>query len=303
MPNWRDLGEEIQKARQDANLIFDTIRKRELVRLHKLTGRNVILYYSGWLQKADLPVSPRAFMIHDGDKNGFMATLHTMDFSKGLDLILHTPGGEIGATESLVDYLRVKFKNIRVIVPQIAMSAGTMIACASNSILMGDHSSLGPIDPQINGLPAHGILAEFKQAVSDISQSPASIPVWQPIIAKYHPTLIGECQKAIDMSEEIVGRWLKENMFAKDKSAARKCKKILAELGDHDMTKSHSRHISKSKAIEIGLKVESLEADDHLQDAVMTIHHACIHTLAATSALKIIENHKGISYVDRAIQH
>jgi len=35
------------------------------------------------------------------------------DRSKGLDLILHTPGGDIAATESLVDYLHKMFDDIR----------------------------------------------------------------------------------------------------------------------------------------------------------------------------------------------
>ena len=58
-----------------------------------------------------------------------MATIHKMDRKKGLDLILHTPGGDMAATKSLVDYLRIMFEgNVRAIVPQIAMSGGTMIA-------------------------------------------------------------------------------------------------------------------------------------------------------------------------------
>jgi ClpP class serine protease len=67
--------------------------------------------------------------ITDEDKNGFMMAVHKLDRTKGLDLFLHTPGGSISSTQSIVDYLHKMFgKNIRAIVPQIAMSAGTMIA-------------------------------------------------------------------------------------------------------------------------------------------------------------------------------
>jgi len=73
-----------------------------------------------------------------------MLAINKLDRSKGLDLILHTPGGDIAATESLVDYLYSMFdKDIRVIVPQISMSDGTMIALASKEIVMGKHSNLG----------------------------------------------------------------------------------------------------------------------------------------------------------------
>jgi ClpP class serine protease len=54
---------------------------------------------------------------------GFMTAVNKLDKSKGLDLILHTPGGEINATEQIVFYLRKIFKgDIRAIVPHLAMS-------------------------------------------------------------------------------------------------------------------------------------------------------------------------------------
>lgn len=77
-----------------------------------------------------------------------MTCIHGMDCSKGLDLVLHTPGDSPAAAEAIVNCLRAKFGNdIRVIVPQLAMSAGTMIACSAKQIIMGKQSSLGPIDP------------------------------------------------------------------------------------------------------------------------------------------------------------
>ena len=85
------------------------------------------------------------------------------------------------ATEALVKYLWVMFdKDIRVIVPQLAMSAGTMIACAAKGIVLGKQSSLGPIDPQIGGVPAQGVLDEFQMAVESIKRDPASTPDDRP---------------------------------------------------------------------------------------------------------------------------
>ena len=86
-----------------------------------------------------------------------------MECHRGLDLILHTPGGFPEAAESIVKYLRSKFStNIRVIVPHLSMSAGTMIACAGKEIVMGKHSSLGPIDPQFNGIPVYSLKREYE---------------------------------------------------------------------------------------------------------------------------------------------
>jgi ClpP class serine protease len=218
MPNWKNLLDETIAS----GSTYDVLRRKYLKKLHEVTGRNIILYYSGWLQKSirGIPES-MLFELNDADKNGFMATIHELDRSKGLDLLLHTPGGSIAATESLVDYLRSMFgTNIRAVIPQIAMSAGAMVACACQEILMGKHSSIGPIDPQIYGMPAHGVLQEFKQAADEIKADPSRVQVWQFIIAKYDPTLIGSCQKAIDWSNDMVKQWLTTGMFLGDDNAA-----------------------------------------------------------------------------------
>ena len=297
MPGWNELLNETKAA----GSTHDVIRRRYLGRLHELTGRNVIVYYSGWLQKQDLARQGfGGFAVNDSDKNAFMATIHGLDRTLGLDLVLHTPGGETAATESLVDYLRAMFgKNIRAIVPQLAMSAGTMIALACREVVMGKHSSLGPIDPQLGGMAAHGVIEEFKRAKAEIAQNAATIPVWQPIIAKYSPTLIGECEKAIEWSNEVAERWLRECMFDGEATAAADAKRIIDELSDHALTKSHARHYSAEQARNLGVKVAQLEDDQDLQDAVLSVHHSVIQTLDATGAYKVVENQDGIAYIQQ----
>lgn len=297
MPGWNELLNEVKAA----GSTHDVVRRQYLRRLHDLTGRNVIVYYSGWLQKQELARQGfGGFAVNDADKNAFMATIHGLDRSRGLDLVLHTPGGETAATESLVDYLRAMFgKNIRAIVPQLAMSAGTMIALACREVIMGKHSSLGPIDPQLGGMAAHGVIEEFKRAKTEIAQNPATIPVWQPIIAKYSPTLIGECEKAIEWSNEVAQKWLRECMFDGEATAATDAKRIIDELSDHALTKSHARHYSADQARSLGIKVVQLEDDQDLQDAVLSVHHSVIQTLDATGAYKVVENHEGIAYIQQ----
>ena len=293
MPNWSDILNEISRA----GSVHDTVRRKYLRELNELTKRNVIIYYSGWLQKPNA----RGTEVNDADKNGFMTVINGMDRSKGLDLILHTPGGETAATESLVDYLRTMFaSDIRAIVPQLAMSAGTMIACACRSILMGKHSSLGPIDPQFHGIPAHGVVEEFERACKECATDLSRIPLWQPIIAKYSPTLIGECEKAIQWSNEMTKEWLVTGMLKSDPQKSQKAEAIVKELSDHALTKSHARHLSAAKCKSIGMNIENLEDDQTLQEAVLSVHQSCIHTLSATPAFKIIENHAGIAFIQIA---
>ena len=288
MPSWYQVLEEIQNCKEGNP--FDYVRRKYLKELHEITGRNVIAYYSGFLQKPGLT----ATSINDEDKNGLMTTIHGLDRSKGLDIILHTPGGDVAATESIVDYLRKMFgTDIRAIIPQLAMSAGTMISCACKEIIMGKQSSLGPIDPQFGGIPAQGIIEEFERAVYEIKKDPSTIPIWQVVVSKYHPTFIGECEKAINLSEHLVNCWLISGMFNGDHDAADKASNIVAELNNHQNTKTHARHIPIDECQKIGLKIITLEDDQAFQDIVLTIHHTYMHSFANSTALKIVENHEG----------
>lgn len=299
MPGWSAILEEIKAAGN----VQDVVRRKYLARLSELTGRNTIVYYSGWLQKSELErQGVTGFQVNDDDKNGFMATIHDLDRSRGLDLILHTPGGDTAATESLVDYLRAMFgTDIRAIVPQLAMSAGTMIALATKEVVMGKHSSLGPIDPQFGGIAAHGVVEEFNRARQEILANQLMAVIWGPIVSKYTPTLIGECQKAIAWSEAMVRNWLDTGMLKDDPDRATKIDKIIEAFGNHALTLSHARHLGIKQVEEAGVVVTPLEEDQDLQEAVLTVHHACIQTLSDTGCIKLIENQNGVAHI-RALQ-
>jgi hypothetical protein len=290
MPNWSDVLREINACEGG----LDRVRRKYLSTLATITKRPVIAYYSGWLQKPN----QYATSISDDDKNGFMNAVHGLPRDKGLDLILHTPGGDFAATESIVDYLRKMFgADIRAIIPQLAMSGGTMIACACKEIWMGKQSNIGPIDPQFRGIPAHGVIAEFMEAVHEIKKDPATIPIWQTIIGKYHPTFIGECRNAIALATDIVTNWLVSGMFDGDEKAKEKASEIVKKLNNHADTKTHARHIHADEAERFGLKVRMLEKEPTFQDAVLTVHHAFMHTFSNSNSAKIIENHLGNAIV------
>lgn len=98
MPSWSEILSEINSTSN----VFDQTRRKYICKLSEYTNRNTIIYYSAFLQKSNLFEHGVDFGINDSDKTGFMNALHNLDKSKGLDLILHTPGGQISSTESLV---------------------------------------------------------------------------------------------------------------------------------------------------------------------------------------------------------
>lgn len=275
--------------RQSWILATNKIRKKYIQMLYQKTGRNVIIYYSGFMKIRNdfLELS-----IEDNDINGFMSAIHKLDKSKGLDLILHTPGGSISAAEEIVNYLRNIFgTNIRMIVPQIAMSAGTMIACAGKEILMGKHSCLGPTDPQFRGLPAHGVIEEFNTAMEEVLKNKDKILIWREIVSKYHPTFIGECAKAIELSNELVANWLATGMFKGENNAQRKASNLVKKyLNNHKDSKTHDRHFDIEKCKSFRLKIYEIEDDNDLQELILSIHHATMISIDIVAPLKIIES-------------
>jgi len=303
MPSWNQVLDEINNEKQGARFALDNVRRKYLKELSQYTGRATISYYSSWLTSNQN--SPHTRIIDD-DKNGLMASIHNLDRSNGLDLILHTPGGDIAAAESIVDYLRQMFgTDIRAIIPQISMSAGTMIACACRQIIMGKQSNLGPIDPQLGGVSAEGVISEFKKAIKECEANPHAIPMWGAIISKYHPTFIEDCEHAIEWSKEMVVEWLKTGMFSGNATAESVSTGIVNKLSSHGDTKAHNRHVPARACKDMGLKVVFMEnmlkkedSTGSFQDLVLTIHHTYMHTFGEVpSVAKIIENNLGIGMV------
>src|ERR1035441_2632183 len=238
MPNWTEVLGRIQQiqghGQLQLNRALDLVRYEYLNALHQKPQRNIIAYYSGFLSKPYIAGAE----ITGEDKNGFMMAVHKLDRTKGLDLLIHTPGGNISSTQSIVDYLHKMFnKDIRAIVPQIAMSAGTMLACSCKEIWMGKHSNLGPIDPHVNGIPAYGVLSEFRTACREVKRDPSRIPIWQNIIGQYRPTFLSRCKNAIQWSNAFVREQLESVMFEGQPDAKVKAKDIVSKLTDYTKNK------------------------------------------------------------------
>jgi len=282
---------------------LNSLRMKKMKELSDFTGRNIICYISAFLQSS---VANPELSINDNDINGFMNAISGMDKSSGLDLILHTPGGGVTATESIVTYLRKVFNmDIRVIVPHMAMSAGTMIACSSKEIIMGKQSSLGPIDPQYHSVPAQGVLKEFERAIAETQASPNKSLIWKEIISQYRPTFVGECENSVKLSHDLVEGWLADCMFkGYKKTKQAKIDNVLNELASHDASKLHDRHYDFEKCKKLGLKVSALESNQDFQDKVLSLYHSYLLSIyRLPSSLKYIECQMGQTFIINGQRH
>ncbi|WP_375593589.1 hypothetical protein ABWI00_16240 [Algihabitans albus] len=293
MPTWNEINKEVDDiASQNA---CDVVRAKYLSALSEKLEKPVIAYYSGWLQQK-LPngAMHQESAVTDIDMNGLMAAAHGVDKKSGLYLILHTPGGDIEAGRVFIEYLYKIFGyDIHAIIPQMAMSVGTMIACGCKSIVMGKQSSLGPTDPQISGIPAMGVLAEVDRAIKEIKNDQTKALLWQRVFDKYPPAFISNCERAIEQTRSMVADWLVRGMLSGREGALDSANKIVSQLMDYTGTSAHNHHFLSDKCKEIGLNIIDIEDDQDIQEYALSVHHSFMITFARSNVLKIIENSNG----------
>lgn len=290
MPSWSTILSQVQ-AVSNEGAELNNIRVKYLSQISSITNRNVISYYSCWLKT---PGAPNSY-VNDQDMNAFMNAVHGLDKNKGLDLILHTPGGDLAATESLINYLRTIFSNdIRAIIPQISMSAGTIIALSCREIIMGKQSSLGPIDPQLGGVACQSVLEEFETAVKEVTVNPASAALWQVVFNKFNPTFITTCKKSIEWSEKLMEDYI-ESVYGSSFSV----ESVKNVFLNSNNSYSHSRHIPKEACKKVGLHIVDLENDQDLQEAVLSLHHTYMILFDKFSVSKVVENQIGGCFVQQ----
>ncbi len=305
MATWGELLARLRDLQQQGITNgVDIIRREALSDLANYTGRDTILYASAHLQKPGVP--PEALSITNEDIEGFMEVVHGLT-NQHLDLIIHSPGGRAEATESIVQYLRNIFTNIRVIIPHEAMSAATMLACAGDRLLMGLHSHLGPIDPQFNlstslgpqSVPAQAILDQFERAKQECIQDRANLAVWVPSLQQFGPALLQQCVNALSLSKTLVESWLSNWMFRRSRKKAEYARQIADTLANHQDLLTHGRPLDMAFLRRLHMKIDALESDPTLQDKVLTVYHATMHTLASTTSTKIIENQNGRAFIKK----
>ncbi|MDI6631801.1 MAG: hypothetical protein AB1507_01035 [Bacillota bacterium] len=123
-----------------------------------------------------------------------------------IDLLLHTPGGLVLASEQIARALEKHPAKVTVFVPHYAMSGGTMIALAADEIVMDENAVLGPVDPQLGNYPAASILETVRQKGIDKVDDTTII-------------LADISRKALSQVEEFVRYLLREKM-GEEKAAA-----------------------------------------------------------------------------------
>lgn len=311
MPTWNDLRVELdQRSPQLGVGALDVIRRERMKKLADHTGRPVIIYVVDFLNQAEKArAAGRSLNIDLADKEGFVEVSTSLPAGP-LDLLLHSPGGNPVATESIVQLLRSRFNPIRVFVPNVAKSAATMLALSANEIAMDERGELGPIDPQmvltsdqqVIVSPAQALLDQFKRAQDEVQRDSSKLASWLPMLRQYGPSLLKEAENAIALSKDLVKQWLLTYMYAGDPGAVAKADRVTTFFGEHNNFLSHGRMVGIDKVIELGVNVVDLRRDAALQALVWELYSAISLTFDRTGAYKIIENHIGHAFIQMVQQ-
>ena len=236
-------------------------------------------------------VSGSECAIDRDDTVPFVDLLHNVPRGRSVDLLLHTCGGDTDVAEKLMELLRghVGAAELRVIVPEFAKSAGTLMVLGADRVVMSDMSELGPIDPQIvlaGGLqPIQNFLDAYREHAETLKNDPGNIAA-RIMLEKLDPTILKLCEAAVDRARQAAEKLLRRGMFRNGGNYTRTARELL----DTSRWLSHSQMISWEDARDpqIGLVVEHLEYhSDEWQDYWQLY---CLQRLAVRDRQKLYES-------------
>lgn len=208
--------------------------------------------------------------------------------NKTLTIILDTEGGLVDPVERMVRIIRHHYEVVDFIIPDQAMSAGTVFALSADNIYMDYNSQLGPIDPQFfiddKWVPGLSYLETFKE-LSEKSVDGTLTPLEYALAKKLDLAQLEQFEQAREHSVELLEKWLPAYKFrnwnkteSTEKKVTPEMKQnqatfIATELNNRDKWHSHSRGIPMDVLqTQLGLKINDLSEDRQLHYGVEQLH-------------------------------
>lgn len=271
---WPWVAQEIQKYLGEISGILDS---------------NVLVYFSAFMQNPNAP----GVDIEMNDINGLMNALYTLDGEKPISVIMHTAGGNLMAAELITEYIHCKFDTVQVIVPTMAMSAGTMFSLSCDKIIISKAGQLGPIDPQIwvraeqcfRSSP--DIIRRYKNIKNEILQTPHLSESLSSLLAIYGSVLLEHAIQSEAHVKNMVSKWLKST----DDTVQKICSSF------YDEANVHSQCIGYLKMKDLLRdKIELLEEREDrkdLQSPVLGVYHLSTLCAENTEMTKMIVSNNG----------
>jgi ClpP class serine protease len=216
--------------------MLEAARVRLLKSIESKRGTRVIamIHREEVLALLGFPLS-RYIDIHDSEQ--VLRAIKLTDPAVPIDLILHTPGGLVLATEQIAMALCRHPGKVTVFVPHYAMSGGTLLALAADEIVMDENAVLGPVDPQLGQWPANSILRAVEQKQANEVDDETLI-------------MADVARKAVGQIRSLIINILSHGQMPREKA------EVLADLLSNG-TWTHDYPIGVGEAKEMGLPVNT----------------------------------------------
>lgn len=295
------MGTYTEYLNQQQHLTFPGLtkfRKEQLSRISQLRGGRDVLVIAADVDQQGAPVSIAfADLLPVNDQ---LANLS----GTAVDLILETPGGSGEVAEDIVRLLRGKYKEVGVIVPGCAKSAGTIMAMAADEILMEPASALGPIDAQIfrNGkvFSAHALLEGMEKIKAEVVGSGRLNPAYIPILQGISPGELQAAKNSLDFAKRLVRDWLATYKFKNwaahsgngstvtETERMQRAEEIAEKLCDHGHWLTHGRSIKIEDLEKMRLRITDYSKDADLADAIRR-YYTLLQMTFETNIYKVFE--------------
>jgi hypothetical protein len=193
-------------------------------------------------------------------------TLYDADSTQDLHIMLDTQGGDAETALRLIRQAQARCKELTVIVPNQAKSAGTLFALGADHIYMGPPSDLGPIDPQIVDLvkndlyPAKAIIAAVEGADRRIQEYPQTYPLHAALLSDITALMVQRARDEIERTDDQ----LKEALSCASGRDKQTVEDLASKLRGPLIKdpQSHRMAVSARFAISLGLPVRELRYDE-----------------------------------------
>ena len=225
------------------------------------------------------------------------------DKREALTMFLNTPGGSVETVEKMVDIVRFHYKTVQFVVPDFAMSAGTVLCMAGNKIFMDYSSSLGPIDPQFfNGMdwvPALGYLDQVDKLLEKAKNNTITKAEFL-ILQSLDLAMLSRYEQAKNLTITLIKKWLVDHKFSnwtthrttpakigKPVTPAEKkerAEEIAKLLGDNKLWHSHGRMIGIQTLRDLlKLEVEDYSSDVKLRTLIRSYNDLLMEYIARSN--------------------
>ncbi len=263
--------------------LFDEVEKY-------LSGRTLVTFFTSFNHGVD---------IDDDTCDMLQSVLQHIDVSRGLVLMVSSPGGDGLAAERIVNTCRAYSGtgDYWAIVPGKAKSAATIICMGASKILMAAPSELGPVDPQIirrepggfRIFSAYSLVSGYRSLFDSAVKTKGNLEPFIQQLQKFDVREINSYADAIKLSESIAVKILKSGCM--EKKSEKAIKRSIGVFLDPDKgTISHGRSINREEASRCGLSIENLDVNTPTWRAIYELYTRTEVFVSGPSACKTVES-------------